>query len=66
MLRNFPYSVYLKAGSQGLIGRANVNEIATLEVEGIPGGSSAVPEPSTAALAGLGVAFAGWLRRRKA
>ena len=66
VLSGFPYSVYLKAGSQGLIRRANLNQIATLEVAGIPGGtpSSTVPEPSTAALAGLGVVLAGWLRRR--
>ena len=65
-LSGTPYFVFPKFGSVGLIGRTISGNESTVELAGIPGGSPSapVPEPSTAALAGLGVAFAGWLRRR--
>ncbi len=65
-LSGTPYFVFPKAGSAGLIGRTISGNESTIELAGIPGGSAsaAVPEPSTAALAGLGVVLAGWLRRR--
>jgi hypothetical protein len=64
VLSDTPYFLNFHAGSIGRI-TPTEPELDDIEISGLPGRISAVPEPSTLALAGMSLGLVSLLRRRK-